>query len=148
MKAARDTYNHALRLVKDGKAKPNRLLKNLVVTRRATDNKKMIMMKEAPADIRSRAVLDLIDAFKTAEAGHEAKLQRQNTQKSRWAKENTKNNKGKHKKTKGRKPKNTKNTKGKNNRGRRGRRRWRKNVAYHISGARQTHLGLNPKVYG
>lgn len=133
MKAARDTYNLALRLVKDGKAKPNLLLKKLVVTRRATDSKKMSKMKESPADIRVRAVLDLIDAFKTAEAGHKARLQRQKTQKSRWAKKHTKNNKGKHKKTKARKHKNTKNAKGKNNRGRRGRRRWRKNVAYHMN---------------
>lgn len=132
MKAARDTYNRALRLVKDGKAKPNRLLKKLVVTRRSEDNEKISKMKEAPADIRVRAVLDLIDAFKSAEAGHKARLQRQKTQKSRWA---TKNNKGKHKNTKGKKRKNTKNNKnkGKNNRGRRGRRRWRKNVVYHIN---------------
>jgi transposase len=133
MKAARDTYNRALRLVKDGKAKPNLLLKKLVVTRRAEDNEKMSKMKEAPANIRVRAVLDLIDAFKTAEAGHKARLQRQKTQKSRWAKKHTKNTKGKHKKTKGKKRKNTKNDKGKNNRGRRGRRRWRKNVAYHMN---------------
>lgn len=49
MKAARSTYNHALRLVKDGKAKPTKLLKKLVVTRRDEDSVKMRQMKEASA---------------------------------------------------------------------------------------------------
>ena len=107
MKAARDTYNQGLALIKDGKAKPNRLLKKRVVTRRAEDNAKTQQMKETPADIRSRAILDLLDAFKTAQAGFKARMLRQKTQKSRW------------KKTK-KKEKHT------------GRRRWRKRVAYHI----------------
>ena len=124
MKAARDTYNQALRLVKDGKAKPTRLLKKLVVTRRSEDNESTRKMKETPANIRSRAVLDLIDAFKTAKAGHKARLQRQKTQKSRWSKKTSK----KHKRKNG-KNKNKHRSKDKN---RRGRRRWRKNVAFHI----------------
>jgi putative transposase len=107
MKAARDTYNSALRLVKDGKAKPSLLLKKLVVTRRKEDGPKAQQMKQTPADIRSRAIMDLIDAFKTAQAGFKARKLRERTQKSRW---------GKRKK----KEKNL------------GRRRWRKRVAYHI----------------
>lgn len=122
MKAARDTYNKALRLVKDGKAEPTRLLKKLVVTRRVEDNEATIKMKETPSTIRSRAVLDLIDAFKTAKAGHKARLQRQKTQKSRWSKNAKKKNKR-------RKSKNKNVSKDKN---RRGRRRWRKHVAFHI----------------
>lgn len=107
MKAARDTYNQGLRLIKDGKAKPNRLLKKLVVTRRDTDNPKMQKMKETPADIRSRAILDLLDSFKTAHAGLKARKLRRQTQKSRWNKRK-------------KKEKNL------------GRRRWRKKVAFHI----------------
>jgi putative transposase len=107
MKAARDTYNSALRLIKDGKAKPNLLLKKLVVTRRKEDGPKVQQMKKTPADIRSRAIMDLIDAFKTAQAGFKARKLRERTQKSRWRKRK-------------KKEKNL------------GRRRWRKRVAYHI----------------
>jgi len=110
MKAARDTYNKALRLVKDGRAEPTKLLKKLVVTKRNEDNAKAQKMKEAPSDIRSRAILDLVDAFKTAKAGHKAKLRRQKTQKGRWRK---------------RKKQQANNTE-------KSRRRWRKRVAYHI----------------
>ena len=108
MKAARDTYNSALRLIKDGKAKPSLLLKKLVVTRRKEDGPKVQQMKQTPADIRSRAVMDLIDAFKTAQAGFKARKLRERTQKSRWKKRK-------------KKEKNL------------GRRRWRKRVAYHIN---------------
>jgi putative transposase len=84
MKGARDTYNRALRLVKDGKAKPTKLLKKLVVTERDEDSDKIKKMKETPSIIRSRAVLDLVDAFKTAHAGYKARLVRIKTSKSRW----------------------------------------------------------------
>jgi len=108
MKAARDTYNSGLRLIKDGKAKPSLLLKKLVVTRRKEDGLKARQMKQTPADIRSRAVMDLLDAFKTAQAGFKARKLRERTQKSRWRKRK-------------KKEKNL------------GRRRWRKRVAYHIN---------------
>jgi putative transposase len=108
MKAARDTFNSGLRLIKDGKAKPSLLLKKLVVTRRKEDGPKTRKMKQTPADIRSRAVMDLIDAFKTAQAGFKARKLRERTQKSRWKK----------------RKKREKNL---------GRRRWRKRVAYHIN---------------
>jgi putative transposase len=83
MVSARQTYNMALRLINDGKAKPNLTLKKLVVTARKEDNPKVRQMKEAPADIRVRAVVDLIDAFKTARAGHEARMTKQRRP-SRW----------------------------------------------------------------
>jgi len=108
MKAARDTYNSALRLIKDGKAKPNLLLKKLVGTRRKEDGLKVQQMKQTPADIRSRAVMDLLDAFKTAQAGFKARKLKERTQKSRWRKRK-------------KKEKNL------------GRRRWRKRVAHHIN---------------
>jgi putative transposase len=108
MKAARDTYNSALRLVKDGKAEATLLLKKLVVTRRKEDGPKAQQMKQTPADIRSRAIMDLIDAFKTAKAGVKARKLREGTQKSRWRKRK-------------KKEKNL------------GRRRWRKRVAFHIN---------------
>jgi hypothetical protein len=38
------------------------------------------------ANIRVRAIKDLIDAFKTAAAGYKARVQRQKTQQSRWQK--------------------------------------------------------------
>eukprot|EP00624_Nannochloropsis_granulata_P005772 evm.model.NODE_41244_length_18694_cov_23.977480.4 len=40
-------------------------------------------MKETPADNRSRAVLDLLDAFKSAQAGFKTRTQRQATQPGR-----------------------------------------------------------------
>jgi transposase len=67
----------------------------------------MQKMKETPADIRSRAILDLLDSFKTAQAGLKARTLRKQTQKSRWKKRKNKE----------------KNL---------GRRRWRKKVAFHI----------------
>lgn len=66
MKAHRDTYNKALRLVKDRKARPNLTLKKLVVTARPEDNPQVQRMKETPANIRVRAVLDLIDVYKSS----------------------------------------------------------------------------------
>jgi len=84
IKGARDTYNRALRLVNDGKAKPNTLLKKLVVTERQEDNLRVKQMKETPAKIRSRAILDLIDAFKTATAGYKARLVKLKATKNRW----------------------------------------------------------------
>jgi putative transposase len=86
MLAARKTYNLALRLVKDKKAKPNLTLKKLVVTSRKEDNKAVMKMKQTPANIRVRAVLDLIDAYKTAWAGHQERIRRVRVSKSRWAK--------------------------------------------------------------
>jgi len=109
MKAARDTYNNGLRLIKDGKVKkPSLLLKKLVVTGRKEDGPKARQMKQTPEAIRSRAVMDLLDAFKTAQAGFKARKLRERTQKSRWGKRKKKE------KTLGR-------------------RRWRKRVAYHIN---------------
>jgi len=108
MIAARNTYNSGLRLIKDGKAKPTLLLKKLVVTRRKEDGPKVQQMKQTPADIRSRAIMDLIDAFKTAQEGFKARKLRERTQKGRWKKRK-------------KKEKNL------------GRRRWRKRVAYHIN---------------
>lgn len=108
MKGARDTYNQALRLVKDGKAKPNKLLKKLVVTRRTEDSEKVKKMKEVPSGIRSRAVLDLIDAHTSALAGFK---KRQRRKESRWkkrkgkkAKRRGKEKKGKRRRWKRRKP--------------------------------------------
>jgi len=44
-------------------------------------------MKEGtPANIRARAVLDLIDAYKTANAGFRARISKQNKAKGRWKK--------------------------------------------------------------
>jgi len=90
MKGARDTYNRALRLVSDGKAKPNKLLKKLIVTERKEDSVNVKKMKETPAKIRDRAVLDLVDAFKTASAGYRARLIKMKTIKSRWKAKKTK----------------------------------------------------------
>ena len=69
MKGHRDTYNTALRLVKERKARPTLGLKKLVVTARDEDNDNVRRMKETPANIRVRAVLDLIDAFKASWEG-------------------------------------------------------------------------------
>ena len=106
MQDARTTYNMALRLVKDGKAKPNLLLKKMVVTSRLEDSVDIMEMKSTPADIRVRAVKDLLDAFKTAKAGVAARQRRVQKSKSRWKKK-----------------KETEQS---------GRRRWRKRVAFHI----------------
>ena len=86
MQAARTTYNMALHLIKDGKAQPNLSLKKLVVTSRREDNLQIQELKSTPADIRVRAVLDLLHAFKTAKAGVAARKQRQKTSKKRWKK--------------------------------------------------------------
>jgi transposase len=86
MKAARDTYNLALHLIKEKKAKPNLKLKKLVVTARKEDNAEIRKMKEAPADIRALAVKDLIKTYNSAWAGFKARIQRVKTQKSRWKK--------------------------------------------------------------
>lgn len=84
MVAARQTYNMALRLINDKKAQPNLGLKKLVVTARKEDSDKIRKMKETPANIRARAVLDLIDAFKTARAGHKARMKKK-SRPSRWS---------------------------------------------------------------
>jgi|EP00624_Nannochloropsis_granulata_P004073 hypothetical protein len=47
-------------------------------------------MEETPEAIRSRAVLDLVHAFKVAQAGFVARKQRQATQASRWKNNTTK----------------------------------------------------------
>ena len=103
LKAARYTYNQALRLVKDKKAKPNKVLKKLVVTSRQNDNERIKEMKKStPADIRVRAVLDLVEAYKTAYAGHQARLRKKTTKKR------PKRDKGKRWRRKKRKPFNIK----------------------------------------
>jgi len=84
MKAARDTYNITLRLVKDKKVKLNKLAKKLVVTSREEDGETVKKMKETPANIRARAVLDLLDAYKSASAGLKTRIAKQQTSKSRW----------------------------------------------------------------
>jgi transposase len=86
MKSARDTYNLALQLVKQKKAKLNLGIKKLVVTARKEDSKEVQKMKETPADIRAGAVRDLIDTNKTAWAGFKARKQKQATYKNRWKK--------------------------------------------------------------
>jgi putative transposase len=83
MAAARKTYNLALRLVKDKKAKPDLGLKKLVVTARKEDNQSTKEMKQTPADIRVRAVLDLIHAFKSASAGFKPKRKRKRKSKNK-----------------------------------------------------------------
>ena len=86
MKAARTTYNLALRLVKDKKAKVSLNLKKDVVTTRKEDNDKMKQIKETPAKIRQQAIRDLRFANKTSWAGFKKRKQREKTQKSRWKK--------------------------------------------------------------
>jgi putative transposase len=86
MKGARDTYNMGLRLIKDGKAKPNLALKKLVVTASDTDSEAVKAIKETPANIRVRAIHDLIHTFKTARAGFVARKHKVKTQKKRWNK--------------------------------------------------------------
>lgn len=84
MKGHRDTYNAALRLVKDKKAKPTLGLKKLVVTAREEDNARVKAMKEStPAKIRQRAVLDLIDVYKSAWAAAKKRTSTKTKQKRR-----------------------------------------------------------------
>lgn len=66
MRCARQTYNRALHLVKEKKQKPTKLLKKLVVTAQPTDKGRISTMKDCPAAIRERAVLDLVDAHSAA----------------------------------------------------------------------------------
>jgi hypothetical protein len=70
---ARETYNRALNLVKTKKQKPTRLLKKLVVNTRQGDRGKISTMKNCPAAIRERAVLDLVDAHTSAWALYKSK---------------------------------------------------------------------------
>jgi transposase len=93
MQAARYTYNAGLRLIKDGKAKANLKIKKLVVVRREEDGPSAREVKEAPAAIRVRAVLDLIDAHNTAWKGFKRRIARVKTQKSRWKKQKKKEQK-------------------------------------------------------
>jgi transposase len=86
MKAARDTYNLGLNLVKRKLAKPNLALKKLVVTANENDSVKIKKMKETPADIRVGAVRDLIKTYNTAWAGFKQRIQKQKTSKKRWNK--------------------------------------------------------------
>lgn len=91
-KAARATYNTTLRLVNDKKVEPSNYpeLKKRVVSRRADDDQATLKLKETPADIRVRAILDLRDAFHTARAGFFARLKKLKTQKNRWKKKKKK----------------------------------------------------------
>jgi hypothetical protein len=73
MKCARDTYNRALNLVKTKKQKPTKLLKKLVVNARQQDKGRISAMKDCPAAIRERAVLDLVDAHTSAWALYNSK---------------------------------------------------------------------------
>ena len=105
MMDARHTYNRANRLVKEKKAKPNKVLKKLVVTEREEDSLKIKQIKQrTPADIRVRAVFDLIDAYKTAGAGCRARLARQKKSKSKWKKRKKKEKPKKRRRWKKRKP--------------------------------------------
>jgi len=71
MKTHRQTYNEALRLVKDKKAKVNLCLKKLVVTRRETDKgSKFEAMKKSPADVRVSAIRSLCKNFASAKAAY------------------------------------------------------------------------------
>lgn len=71
MKTHRQTYNEALRLVKDKKAKVNLCLKKLVVTRRESDKgSKFEAMKKSPADVRVSAVRALCKNFASAKAAY------------------------------------------------------------------------------
>ena len=80
MKTHRQTYNEALRIVKDKKAKANMVLKKLVVTRRDSDKgTKFETMKKSPADVRVSAVRALCKNFASAKAAY---LQRKRNIKS------------------------------------------------------------------
>ncbi len=73
MKAARWTYNKALRLVLEGKRKANLGLNKWVVTSRETDSTSIREMKQTvPADIRKQAVKDLVDAHTSSWASYRA----------------------------------------------------------------------------
>ena len=84
MKAARDTYNMGLNLVKRKLAKPNLALKKVIVTAHEDDSEQIKKLKETPADIRVGAVRDLISTYKKAWAGLKQRIQKQKTFKKRW----------------------------------------------------------------
>ena len=75
MKAARDRWNRALRLIKDKNAESNLKIK-----------KQEKHMKETLAAIRARIVHDVLDALNSAEVGLKAWTQRQAAQPGRWKK--------------------------------------------------------------
>ena len=82
MSAHRKTYNEALRLVKDKKAKVNRLLGKLVVTRRESDKgSRFEIIKKAPKSIRASAVLSLCDNVKSSQRAYIERLKRIKTNK-------------------------------------------------------------------
>ena len=77
MSTYRKTYNEALRLVKDKKAKANLALKKLVVTRRDSDEgTKWGAIKKSPADVRVSAVRSLCNNFTSAKAAYRERLKR------------------------------------------------------------------------
>jgi putative transposase len=90
MRCARQTHNRALHLVKTGKQKPTKLLKKLVVTARANDTGKIAKMKSCPAEIRSRAVLDLLDSYTSAWALHKHKVKSRVRSKKKWSRKREK----------------------------------------------------------
>ena len=82
MSTHRKTYNEALRLVKDKKAKANMVLKKLVVTRRKTDKgSKFENIKKSPADVRVSAVRALCKNFKSAKCAYAERIKRIKTHK-------------------------------------------------------------------
>ena len=93
MSAHRKTYNEALRLVKDKKAKVNRLLGKIVVTRRETDKgSKFENIKKSPADVRVSAVRALCKNFNSAKCAYDERIKRiktKNIQNKRKRKNNT-----------------------------------------------------------
>lgn len=83
MEDYRQTWNMALKLVKENKRKVSLDLKKDVVTRRSTDSEKLKNLKSSPAVIRKGAVNDLVKANKSAWALYKAKLKES---KSNWRK--------------------------------------------------------------
>ena len=82
MSTHRKTYNEALRLVKDKKAKANMVLKKLVVTRRKTDKgSKFENIKKSPATIRGAAVRALCANFRSAKCAYAERIKRIKTHK-------------------------------------------------------------------
>ena len=77
MSTHRKTYNEALRLVKDKKAKANMVLKKLVVTRRKSDKgSRLENIKKSPADVRVSAVRALCKNFTSAKRAYDERKKR------------------------------------------------------------------------
>lgn len=81
MEDYRQTWNMALKLVKEDNRKISLNLKKDVVTRRENDNESLRLLKSSPAVIRKGAVNDLVKANKSAWSLYKAKLKES---KSNW----------------------------------------------------------------